>query len=145
MGGLLPPVVELVPHRDRMLLLDEVREAGEASIACGVVLRGDSPFVEGGRVRATFALEYMAQCVGAWVGLQDLRRGLPVRIGYLVGAREVAFAVDAFDVGDDLRVEAAKLWGDEALGHFECRVLRRGETVAAATLNVVRGTLGGGA
>jgi predicted hotdog family 3-hydroxylacyl-ACP dehydratase len=144
MGGLLPPVEELLPHRERMLLLDEVREAGEASIACGVVLREASPFVENGRVNAIVAIEYMAQCVGAWVGLQDRRNGQPIRIGYLVGSREVTFAVDDFVVGDDLRVEASRLWGDDSLGHFACRVERGGATVAEGVLNVYRGASGGG-
>jgi len=130
-----------------MLLLDEVLLADEKRIECRVVLRADSPFVAGDRVRATLAIEYMAQCVAAWVGLQDHARGLPVRIGYLVGAREVTFAVDEFQVGDDLRVEATRLWGDEMLGHFACAVRKADESggppLAAATLNVYRGEIGG--
>lgn len=143
MGGLLPPVEELLPHRERMLLLDEVREAEEAKIACGVVLREGSPFVENGRVSAMVAVEYMAQCVAAWVGLEDRRNGRPIRVGYLVGSREVTFAVDGFTVGDDLRVEAERLWGDDSLGHFACKVKRGGATVAEGVLNVYRVPGGG--
>jgi predicted hotdog family 3-hydroxylacyl-ACP dehydratase len=133
-----------------MLLLDEVVTADETHIECRVLLRPDSPFVAGDRVRSTLAVEYMAQCVAAWVGLQDHAQGLPIRIGYLVGAREVTFAVDEFRVGDDLRVEAARLWGDDMLGHFACSVRRAGDApspgsspLAAATLNVYRGEIGG--
>jgi predicted hotdog family 3-hydroxylacyl-ACP dehydratase len=121
-----------------MLLLDEVRDADESRIECSVVLRPDSPFVEGDRAASTLALECMAQCVAAWVGLRDHAAGQPVRVGYLVGTREVTFAVDEFRVGDELLIEATRLWGDEALGHFACAVRRGDETVAKASLNVHR-------
>jgi predicted hotdog family 3-hydroxylacyl-ACP dehydratase len=132
-----------------MLLLDDVLLADEKRIECRVLLRSDSPFVAGDGVRSTLAIEYMAQCVAAWVGLQDHARGLPIRIGYLIGAREVTFAVDEFRVGDELRVEASRLWGDDMLGHFACTVRRAGEPdvrtppLASATLNVYRGEIGG--
>jgi predicted hotdog family 3-hydroxylacyl-ACP dehydratase len=140
-GPEMPPVEQLVPHRGPMLLLDEVRRGDAKGIECRVLLRPDSPFVEAGRVRAAVAVEYMAQCVAAWVGLQGHARGEPVRIGYLVGAREVAFAVDEFRVGDELRIEATRVWGDDTLGHFECKVSRDGATVATGGLNVYRGPL----
>ncbi len=135
----LPPIANLVPHAAPMLLLDEVRAGDETRAECGVFLRDDSPFVEGGRVRSTLALEYMAQCVAAWAGLQGRLRGEAVRVGYLLGARDVSFAVDHFAVGDELRIEATKVWGDLVLGHFACAVRRGGETLASGTLNVYRG------
>jgi predicted hotdog family 3-hydroxylacyl-ACP dehydratase len=139
-GAAPPPAIEeLVPHRRPMLLLDAVSSGDEARIECRVSLRDDSPFVEGGRVRSTLAIEYMAQCVAAWAGLQGHAAGEPVRIGYLIGAREITLAVDYFFVGDDLRIEATKVWGDLVLGHFACAVHRGDETLATGTLNVYRG------
>jgi predicted hotdog family 3-hydroxylacyl-ACP dehydratase len=124
-----------------MLLLDELCEAEGDRVVCRVVLREGSPFVEGGRVHAPVALEYMAQAVGVYAGLESLRRGEPIRIGYVVGSRELEFAVDHLAVGDDLRVEARHVWGDDTLGSFACRVLRDGEPVASGTLNVYRGPI----
>ena len=131
-----PPIASLVPHRAPMLLLDEVCSADEASIACRVVIGEASPFAEGRRVRGVIALEYMAQCVGAFAGLKAQARGEPVRVGYLIGAKEVVLDLDHFDVGDELRVEARHLFGDRLLGQFACRVVRAGRTVADATLSV---------
>jgi len=132
----LPPLTELVPHRAPMLLLDEVSSYDDISVECLVVLRDDSPFVERGRVRATLALEYLAQSIAVWSGLQGRARGEPVRIGYLVGSRELAFAVDHFRVGDELRLRASRLGGDSTLGAFACSVVRGGDTLASGTLNV---------
>lgn len=137
----LPTPIELLPHRPPMLLLDEVTSWNGDRVECRVVLRDDSPFVEAGRVASTIAVEYMAQCVAAFAGLRGRERGEPVRIGYLVGAREVTFAVDDLRVGDVLRVEASPVWGDETLGNFACAVDREGEAVARGTLNVYQGEL----
>jgi predicted hotdog family 3-hydroxylacyl-ACP dehydratase len=137
----LPPLRELVPHRPPMLLLDEVVAWNGGRAECLVVLRDDSPFVEAGRVSAMLAVEYMAQCVAACAGLQGHSRGEAVRVGYLVGAREITLPSEPFRVGDVLRIFAQHVWGDDALGNFRCSVERGGEVVAQATLNVYRGDL----
>jgi predicted hotdog family 3-hydroxylacyl-ACP dehydratase len=122
-----------------MLLLDDVVAWDGARVECRVVIRNDSPFVERGRVAPTLAIEYMAQCVAAYVGLEAYERGEPISIGYLVGAREISLEADAFWVGDELRVEAAPVWGGETIGSFQCRIDRAGSQVATGALNVYRG------
>ena len=140
-GRAFPPITELVPHRPPMLLLDRVVSWDHGRVVCGVVLRHDSPFVVSGRVSSTVAIEYMAQCIAVYAGLGGHARSEPVRIGYLLGSREVIFEVEDFRVGDELRVEASHLWGDDALGSFACAVHRRGRVAARGTLNVFRGDL----
>jgi predicted hotdog family 3-hydroxylacyl-ACP dehydratase len=137
----LPPLTEVVPHRPPMLLLDQVTRWEPRRIACQVVLRDDSPFVEAGRAPATLAIEYMAQCIAAHVGMRGRASGEPVQIGYLIGARDVTLPTEDFRVGDVLRVTAAHLWGDDRLGSFTCTVERGGRAVAAGTLNVYRGRI----
>jgi predicted hotdog family 3-hydroxylacyl-ACP dehydratase len=131
-----PPIRELMPHRGKMLLLDEVVDAGPTSVTCRVQIRSSSSFVEAGRVPGLVALEYMAQAVGAFAGLRARERGGPVRIGYLLGSRDVELSGRDFLVGDDLRVEAQHVFGDEAIGSFDCKVTRRGTVEASGRLNV---------
>lgn len=135
----MPPMEALLPHRAPMILLDDVCSCDEVRIECRVTLTEDSPFVVAGRVRSTIGVEYMAQCAAAWVGLQSLNRKEPVRVGYLIGARAVSLAIDHFLVGDELRVEAARVWGQDTLAVFECAVRRGEETVVTGTLNFYRG------
>jgi predicted hotdog family 3-hydroxylacyl-ACP dehydratase len=137
----LPSIMDVVPHRPPMLLLDEVVAWDSNRAECRVVLRDDSPFVEGGRVASTLAIEYMAQCIAVFVGLEAHYRGLPIPLGYLVGAREISLPVDGFRVGDVLSVEASPIWGGETLGSFQCKVERMGEVLAEGALNVYRGEL----
>jgi predicted hotdog family 3-hydroxylacyl-ACP dehydratase len=137
----LPRIVDVVPHRPPMLLLDEVVAWDGASAECRLLLRDDSPFVHAGRVASTLAIEYMAQCIAVFVGMEAYQRGLPIPLGYLVGAREISLPPDGFRVGDVLSVQAAPIWGGETLGSFECKVDRVGEVVARGALNVYRGEL----
>lgn len=138
----LPRLVDVVPHRPPMLLLDEVVAWDANRVECRVVLRNDSPFVEGGRVASTLAIEYMAQCIAVFVGLEAYQRGEPIPLGYLVGARDISLPPDGFRVGDVLAVEAVPIWGGQTLGSFQCKVDRMGEVVAQGSLNVYRGELG---
>ncbi len=124
-----------------MILLDEVHDDTEGSITCKVTLHADSPFVEDRRVSAVVAVEYMAQCVAAYAGLAAFRQGKPVRIGYVIGARLVEFSVDAYTVGQELLIRASKVWGDDALGNFECSVDAGGRRVATGVLTVYQGDL----
>ena len=136
-----PPIEAILPHRPPMILLDRVEDESAGYLCCSVTPRGDSPFVDHGVVPAVVAAEYMAQCVAAYSGLEAVRRGDPVRIGYLLGTRSMELAVEAFKVDETLRVEARHVWGDAALGQFDCAVYLAGRRVAAAVLNVFEGDL----
>ena len=131
-----PPVRELLPHTDPMVLVDEVVDAGPEFARCRVRIGEASPFCAAGLVPAAVAIEYMAQTVGAYAGLRARSAGLPVRIGYLLGTRDLALEVDGFAAGEELIVEAREVWSDLPLAAFACRVERAGVVVASATLNV---------
>ena len=82
-----PPIVELVPHRPPMLLLDRVLSYDGECVVCETVLGPDSPFVEQGHVPAVVGIEYMAQTIAAGAGLSardkgsaSARNGLPARV-----------------------------------------------------------------
>ena len=134
-----PPVADMLPHRAPMVLLDEIVAAGPGYATCRVEIRQSSTFAENGRVPGLVAIEYMAQTVGVYAGLKARHQGLPVRIGYLLGSRDVVLPGEDFRVGDVLEVEARHQFGDEAIGAFDCAVRRRGQVVASGCLNVFQG------
>jgi len=135
----LPRIAELLPHRGPALLLDEVIAHETERVTCRVTLREGAAYARDGRLPAVLAIEYMAQTIGAWVGLRARARGEPVRIGFLLGTRELRLHVDSFAAGDVLDVDAEHVWGDLALGSFRCAVRRAGEVVAEATINAFQG------
>ncbi len=138
----LPSLEEVLPHAPPMILLDAVESFDDDAATCTVTLRADSPFVEDGEAPAAVMIEYMAQCVAAWAGCKGRRRGDPVRVGYLLGAREFVLHVDALRAGDTLTVTARHVWGDEIVGSFECSVTRAGTLLGRALLSVYQGDPG---
>ena len=135
-----PALASLVPHRAPMLLLDTLVAHDEVSATCSVVVREGAMFVRDGRVGATVFIEYMAQCAAAFMGLRGTSRGEPVRVGYLLGAREVTLHVDGAAVGDVLAVRAELTFDDGAMAAFAGEVRdASGALLAAAELQVWSG------
>ena len=136
-----PPIVELVPHRPPMLLLDRVLSYDGQCVICETVLGPDSPFVEGGFVPGVVGIEYMAQAIAAGAGLSARDKGEGARIGFLLGCRKLTIAVDSFQVGDRLIVEARRTWGENHIGSFACTVQRGSEVLVEGSLTVYQGPL----
>ncbi len=136
--SVFPPVAELVPHESPMRWLDEVLDAGETHIVCGYTPLADSPLVDGAGLEAVVALEYMAQAIAAFAGLEGRAQGLPPKIGYLLGCRQLTLHRARLAVGVPLRIEVRRVFGDAALGNFACLVHDAQGLVAAAQLSVAQ-------
>ena len=143
----LPPVVELVPHRPPMLLIDRVCAHGDDVTVSTVAIRAESPFVAAGPdgrlgVPAVVGIEYMAQTVAAYAGLSARKEKRAPRIGFLLGCRELSLDTDAFAVGEVLTIEVRRVFGENDLGSFSCQVTGAdGRTLASGSLTVYQGPL----
>ncbi len=133
-----PPLHTLLPHEAPMILLDEVVAVDGDRMTCAVTPRLGVPFVEPTGVHPVVAIEYMAQCIGAWVGLRAQERGEPVRLGFLLGCREMQLHRPWLPLGTRLTVQSLRAWGDDDLGSFECQVDDEQGCVATALLSVAR-------
>jgi len=146
-GGDFPPIEEVVPHRPPMLLIDRICAHGDDVTVSTVTIRPDSPFVAtstDGRpgVPAVVGIEYMAQTVAAYAGLSARKEKRAPRIGFLLGCRELSLATDAFAVGEVLTVEVRRVFGENDLGSFSCRIAATdGRTLASGSLTVYQGPL----
>jgi predicted hotdog family 3-hydroxylacyl-ACP dehydratase len=133
------PMDQLLPHAAPMILIDDVLERGEACLKAGVTVRADSIFFEAGRgIPAHVAIEWMAQTCGAFVGAEALERGLPVRLGMLLGTREFRCDMPWFKDGERLMVTVTLIFRDDEMGAFDCTVARAAddEVLAKATLTL---------
>lgn len=135
-----PAIQDLLPHAHPMLWLDRVLYHEGDEVHCGLEIRDEHVFVEDGVVESIVSVEWMAQAVGALVGLLDHQQDIAPRPGYLIAIAEATFEVDLFHPGDSLVVEAKRVWGDSELASFECMVRREGVRVARAQLSVYRRT-----
>jgi predicted hotdog family 3-hydroxylacyl-ACP dehydratase len=119
-----PAIASLVPHSAPMLLLDAVLFADATAIACAATLHDNCIAAREGQVESLWAIELVAQAVGALVGYQSSLGGKPPRKGFIISCRDARFEVDHLPVQVPLTVEARLVWGDASLASFTGRVLR---------------------
>ncbi len=114
-------IADVVPHRGDLSLLDRIVSAGADELVCELTVRDDGLFDEAGSVSAMLGIEYMAQAVSAFSGLQ--RAGRDIKIGLLLGTRKFQTNVSSFPCGTSLRVTVHPLvQGKDSVVVFDCAV-----------------------
>ncbi len=129
-------IAQLLPHAAPMVLLDQLLAADATTITCALAVRADGLFDSDGSVPAYLGVEYMAQAVAAFSGLEQRRLGQPARVGFLLGTRRFETSVASLAVGTQLQVRAEKLIrGSNGMASFACTVSGAG-VAQSATLSV---------
>ncbi len=138
--GIQYSIEQIVAHTDRMQLLDEVVSYDAEQIVVAVTIREATEFyVPGVGVPAWVGIEYMAQAVGAYSGIEDVQRGREVQIGLLLGSRRYTCDVSEFPLGTRLEVCAQLMLRDDTnLVAFNCEIHIDGKRVARADLKAIR-------
>jgi len=142
-----PPVVQLIPHREPMILLDELVDWSEdGRSVCRFTVRDDARFVEGGRLETAFMMEHMAQAVAVCLGYAAYRGGRGVRVGMIVGCRTFECLEPEAKIGEVLTVTAEQRSANLTVSSFECTVRRDdpdaaegGHAIAHAHLTLYHG------
>ena len=123
-------VAELVPHSGSMSLLSKIVDYGDGWLQAEVVISRDSTFADALGVPAWIGLEYMAQAIAAYSGLEERLQGNKPRIGFLLGSRKYKCNVERFAIGQTLRVRVqTEMLGANGLNVFNCNL--EGEGVSA--------------
>jgi predicted hotdog family 3-hydroxylacyl-ACP dehydratase len=121
--GLRYTPAQTLPHSGDMLLLDEVLDYGPEHVRASVRIHPGSPFCENAGVPAWVGLEYMAQTIGVYSGIERLQQGEPLKIGLLIGTRRYEAAAPFFTVGMTLQISARLLlWDENNLFVFDCAI-----------------------
>lgn len=114
---------ELVPHSGHMSLLDRVVDYGEDWMRTEVRVGSESMFADRRGVPSWVGLEYMAQTIAAYAGLQERRQGGAPRVGFLLGSRNYSCDVEYFAVGQNLSIKVTReLIADNGLNVFACEL-----------------------
>lgn len=122
-----PSIVQLIPHREPMILLDELLDWSPGWSRCGLTVREDARFVDAGRLETPLLIEHMAQAVAVCLGYEAFRGGRGVRVGLIVGCRTFESFAPAAHVGEELIVSAQQRGANRAVSCFECSVEGTGE------------------
>ncbi len=128
-------VQALLPHTGNMVLLDRILDYQKDSLTAQVTVRDDRLFNDQPELPAWAGIEYMAQTIAAYIGVQALLAGEPIKLGYLLGTRRYVSNIASFNAGTVLYVDIKKIMQDEQLGVFECKIYGE-EIEITANLNV---------
>ncbi|MBU2967473.1 hypothetical protein Q4508_06825 [Amphritea sp. 2_MG-2023] len=129
-------VADLVPHSGRMSLLTEITGYGDDWLSAEVAINADSMFADSRGVPAWVGLEYLAQAIGAFAGLQERLKGEAPKLGFLLGTRKYRCSADYFLLGDRVALKVIRnMQAENGLSAFEC-FLQGNDVSASASLNV---------
>ncbi|MGJ8648596.1 MAG: ApeP family dehydratase [Marinomonas colpomeniae] len=130
-------VAELVPHSGRMSLLTRVVDHGEDWLSAEVDIKADSMFSDKLGVPSWVGLEYLAQAIAAYAGLQERQHGGTPKLGFLLGTRKYTSSKEYFSIGSTLTIKVIEnLQADNGLGTFDCTLHSSDDCEASARLNV---------
>jgi len=124
MATAFPPIDDLVPHAPPMRAVEQLVAWAPGSATCTMTLRPHNLFAEGSRVPAIATLEFLAQTVAACLGQEAFTNGGTVRVGMLVGVRQMELFEPYLHVGDTLTLVVQRVRGTDEISTFtgEARV-----------------------
>ena len=129
---------DLLPHRDGMLLIDEILAADEAHAVTRAVVARRWPLWEGGGVSPLIGVELVAQTAGVcngWINRRRHGNGFSRR-GWLVGVKKAAFAEDTLAPGSVLITTARNGYEFERFREASGTVRLGSRIIARVTLQL---------
>ncbi|GAB1256029.1 ApeP family dehydratase [Aurantivibrio plasticivorans] len=133
----LYPIDAVVPHRRSMSLLDRIIEYGEEHIVAEVDVHPNAQFAVEDGVPSWVGIEYMAQAIAAYAGVEQHEKGEPAKVGFLVGARKYQPSTAFFTHGSVLRITVTQAFqADNGLGVFDCVIDGDDKSRVESSLNV---------
>ena len=128
-------IADLIPHTGQMIFLDRVISFEPSSLSAELVVRDDCLLGDSKTVPSWTGIEYMAQAIAAYAGIQSKQAGEPIKLGFLLGTRRYLTNISCFNVGTRLTITITKIIQDDKLSVFDCKIY--GEDIEiSANLNV---------
>lgn len=132
-----PPIDDLVPHALPMRAVEELIDWEPGRARCRMILRAHSVFAQGQKVPTIATLEFLAQSVAACLGYEAFQGGSGVRVGMIVGVRQMTFVTPFMNVGDELLLDVSRVRGTEDASTFTGVASIGGQEVARAQMTLV--------
>ncbi len=123
-------IADLLPHRDRMLLIDEILELDDKATVTRATVTDQWPFYNGNTVDSLILIELVAQTAGinnSWVRIK--KYGLDSeKKGWLVGIKQSRFFVDTVSLHDLIITRAENQFEYESYRHI-LGIVRIGDAI----------------
>jgi predicted hotdog family 3-hydroxylacyl-ACP dehydratase len=129
----------LLPHRGRMLLVDEILSLNDDQATTLSVARRDWPLFREGVISALILIELVAQTAGVHNGLNRLKtRGMGSDArGWLVGIKKAVFYIEAITPGEAVTTVVKNAFVFENLREIIGTATINGRQAAEVTLQVM--------
>jgi len=129
-------VEDLLMHRGAMSLLDSIDDYGDDWLRAKLEVRSDAMFAGDCGVPSWLGMEYLAQAIGAFEGVNRRLQGSAPKLGFLVGSRKYVCNTDYFSTGLLLTLQVVReIQAENGLAVFRCELTGEG-VEASANINV---------
>ena len=130
----------ILPHRDHMLLIDEILEVDDSSAVTRSVVKPTWPLCNGQGVQGLILIELVAQTAGIHNGwIREKRHGAGAdKKGWIVGISQARLSVDTLPIGTRLISKAENRMAFEGFREIYGTVETQNKIVAAVTLQLLR-------
>ncbi len=139
-SALFDRVDQLLPHSGEMVLISDVTSWDNESASVVVNQDGTAVFADSeGNVPAWVGVEYMAQAVAVFAGIQSRLNNRPIRLGFLLGAQKYTAYASCFakDVRLDIRVSRV-FFEEGGIALFACNIHAGKQLLAEAEIKAVQ-------
>lgn len=137
---LQPNIQDLLPHKGRMLLVDEILELDRETATTKSKVSEEWPLFNGKAVSPLVIVELVAQTCGLSNGLNRLltKGKQSTKMGFLVGIKTAQFHVDEISLGTALITEATNRFKFETFREIEGTVKIGSTIIGEVTLQVMQ-------
>jgi predicted hotdog family 3-hydroxylacyl-ACP dehydratase len=131
---------DLLPHRDRMKLVDEVIEVNEHTAVTRSTVTENWPLFEENYVNPIVLIELVAQTAGISLGWTELknREINPKGKGWLVGIKEAAFYLEGIPLNSRIITESRKVFDFDNYKEISGIARIKGEIAGKIIVQVVQ-------
>ncbi|MFH1154723.1 MAG: hypothetical protein V1793_12990 [Pseudomonadota bacterium] len=130
---------DLLPHRNKMLLIDEILDVDESATVSKSVVTGKWPLAGSGSVSPIVLIELAAQTAGINNSIKRIKdRGKQDgNMGWIVGIKSAVFYVDAIPMGATVITRTQNSFCYEDFREITGTVTVEGQVVGEITLQLV--------
>ena len=131
-------IEDLIPHRERMKLIDDILEVNEEMARTSSVVTEAWPINEADLLNPVVLVELVAQTAGVQEGWKAHRKGKGGTKGWLVGIKKADFFTDAIPLGTVLTTTVRTLYALQTYAVFTGTVAAASKVLAQVEVQVFR-------
>ncbi len=132
-------IEDIIPHRDRMKLVDEIIELSDDSATTAATATARWPLYRDGFIDAIVAVELVAQTAAISIGAKRKREsGSGEGRGWIVGIKNAEFKTDRIPINSRLITRSQVVLSQDAYSMIEGTVVLGDAQIGKVSLQVFR-------